>query len=209
MFRPLDIPIYDTNWPIENGQVKGLSDIRVIIHTRSNSSAFPIPCEVVVTNVTSTSIRLALANRTNLSVYNGTAMIINGFTAENTGLLVRRTNDIMTVDVTLNATPLSYVGTLPLRIAPCCVMWLPPFVDSFDMSKLPTPGTGWSRTINTNSHVITYTADAHIDNGTPTDGRLRMINGVSQPNITIQADGEGTVVSNPSDASITITAGER
>jgi hypothetical protein len=136
-------------------------------------------------------------------------MTISGLGGAATGKIVRATGSIMTVDVIRNSETMVSQGFVPFKIVPACVIWLPPYMDSFSLSKLPTPGVGWSRTIDTGSRRITYTADEHIDNGSLQDGRLRMINGLSSPNINITADGEGTVVTDLATGSITITAGER
>lgn len=209
MFRPLDIPIFKTNWPIENGHVWGLHDIRVIVHTRPSNAAWPVPCEVVITGTTDSTLTVALASREDYTVYNNTSMTINNLGGVSTGKIVRKTGDIMTVDVVRNSEPMILLSNLPYKVIPACVIWLPPYINSFSLSKLPTPRTGWSRVIDKDAKKIVYTADEHQDNGTLTDGRLRMINGISSSNISITADGEGTVVSDPTTSSITITAGER
>ena len=209
MFRPLDIPLFKTNWPIENGHLLGLHDIRVIVHTRPANATWPVPCEVIITGGTSDSITVALASRDDYSVYANTSMTIDGLSGVATGKLVRKTGDIMTVDVIRNTEAMVYHGFLPYKIVPACVIWLPPYVSSFNLGKLPTPGDGWNRTLDKEGRKVIYTADEHIDNGTLTDGRLRMINGISSTDITISADGEGTVVTDPLTNSITITAGER
>lgn len=209
MFRPLDIPIFDTDWPVEGGRITGLHDIRVIVHTRPSNASWPVPCEVVITAVTSSSITVGLASRATLSTYSGTTLQITGLGSTATGKVVRQSSSIMTVDVVRNTYNLEYTGTLPLRVVPCCVMWLPPYIDKFSLSQLPDPGTGWIRVIDNDSKTITYTADDHIDNGHPSDSRLRLVNGISRPEISLSADGSGTVITDTTTNTITITAGER
>lgn len=201
MFRPIDTLAFDTDWPVEGGRIIGLRDMRVVVTKRPEGE---YPCEVVVTYVASGEITLAMRSRSTHSIYNATTLNITGLTG--TGYTKRAVGTYMTVDVAVDDRPLSVDGSLPLRVLPCCVIWIPPVHDPFDGSVLPEPGTGWSKEVDQASHVVTYRGDPPTV--PPADAvHLRLVNGISPVDLTISADGEGAV--SVSGQVITVAPAER
>ena len=204
MFRPLDTAVFDTDWPLVDGRVHNLRDIGVTVHNRPSGAAWPVPSEIVVTGSTASSITVAIASREDLTPYSGTAITLTGI--GDTGGIYRASNSVMTVTVTTAEALTPYVGS-PIQVMPSCVMWLVTEDADFNMSVIPTPRYGWSRVIDYGSRRIVYTANEPRNTGTPTDGRLRLVNGLSSPVLPFVADGQGQIeITNDS---ITIKPAER
>lgn len=201
MWRPLDISMYDTDWPVMNGRVTGLHDARVIVN--DVPAGFGIPGEVVITSVSSGSITFALADRENLSPVASTEVEV--VTSGDTGGVTRVSGDYMTVDVVSDGREFLCLDTLPVILMPCCVIWTKPAVDVFDGSILPYPRYGWKRTFDFGRRRLVYTANEPVGGGSPTPNRLRLVNGVSPVSLVIDADGGGVVATDSSTSTITIT----
>jgi hypothetical protein len=206
MFRPIDTLAYDIDWPIEGGRIIGLRDARVIVTKRPTGMAFP--CDIVITRVRSSNLIFALRARGG-SVYDSSKLTIY---KGNTATTTRASNDYLTVDIVNDNRSFSTSNSTPLRVVPCCVIWLAPTEDVFDGSVLPEPNNGWSKEVDTGANTITYRAD-EVDPGSPTEDRFKMVNGLARPNLVITADGDGSinnVIGQPGGTStITINPGLR
>ena len=209
MFKPLDILAFDTDWPIDNGRVENLKDIRVIV--KNVPTGMTVPCAVVVTAASGSSVTLALASRGTHVVNASTALTITKSSSGSLGKVYRGSNSYMTVDITAGASSFSYTGSLPLLVVPCCVMWLLPSYTPFSDQTLPNPGAGWTREIDDRTHRVIYRGNppsAPSRSRTDDDSaRLRSINGQSPEGISIVADGEGQI--ELEDQTITIKPGLR
>lgn len=182
MFRPLDIPVFDIDWPMMDGRVYGLHDIRIVV--KSGPAGFSIPSDIVITNAGPGTLTLAMADRATGTVVQSTYLTLTGL--EGRGVSYDIGNDIMTVSVVTDGRPLSKTDGV-LRVMPTCVMWVGPSKTPFN-PVLPIPNEGWSREIDETGRVITYRADP-IKPGVPTANKLMMINGLSTPDILITSDG--------------------
>lgn len=213
MFRPLDTLSFDTDWPIDNGRIAGLRDIRVIV--TGSPDGWSLPCGMAVTAVTTTSITVAMCTRGTHEVNASTALTLQKDASGSLGKVYRGSNRHMTVDMTTGADGFSVVsGTLPLLVVPSCVLWLAPSYDPFDGSALPDPagGSGWSRDIDPLTRRITY--KGAVPGSTPGVGtseylsnRLKCLNGQSSVDLSIVADGDGRI--DTEEGTITIVPGLR
>jgi len=188
-FQPMDVPVYDIDWPMLEGKVVGLHDIKVVVYRRPSGAQ--VPCDVIVTSASAGSLTIALAARGTGTPYQGTYMTMTGLTG--TGISSGFDNGFMRVDVTTDGRTLSKESG-NLRIMPTCVFWLCPAREVFDPSKLPVPHEGWTREDDYVNRKITYRAD-ETTTTPPTPNKLMMINGLSPTNLTIMSNGVADIVS--------------
>lgn len=199
MFRPLDTLSFDTDWPVDNGRIAGLRDIRIIVTGKPDG--WTLPCGMAVTAVTATSLTVAMCTRGTHEVNASTTLTIQKDASGSLGKVYRGSNQYMTIDMTAGDGDFSVsAGTLPLLVVPCCVMWLPPSYDPFDGSALPNPadGSGWSRTVDPLTRRIIYKGAAPSSTGgtrssTYLSNRLKCLNGQSPVDLSIVADGDGRI----------------
>lgn len=197
MFRPLDTLAFDTDWPVMQGRIKGLRDARVIVR-RHPGEGLDYPCNVVVTAVTGNSLTFALAARASSTVYTGTSVTVMAI-GMSIGKSYRSSNDYMIIDMAVDGSSFSTVGTAPFQIVPCCVMWIPPVETAFNSTTLPETGSGWSREIDFGSKRVVYSgwAPGSVSTDRPPDDetvvRLRSFNGLSASDVRIIPDGDNQV----------------
>lgn len=190
MFRPLDVPYYDIDWPMLDGRVRGLHDIRVIVHNTLEGATYP--CDVVVVSTTNTSITFALADRFSGSVINNSYLTVSGLSG--TGISSDNDNGIMSITVVTDGTVISKTEGV-LRVMPTCIMWTAPTGNVLSIDALPVPRNGWSRDDNNTAHTITYVADP-VASDEPSKNKLILVNGVSNPDLTIISDGAADITVN-------------
>lgn len=187
MFRPLDVPYYDIDWPMLDGRVRGLHDIRVIVHHKLEGATYP--CDVVVVSTTNTSITFALADRFSGSVINNSYLTVSGLSG--TGISADNDNGIMSITVVTDGMVISKTDGV-LRVMPTCVMWTAPTGVVVNIDDLPVPRNGWSRDDNYAGRTITYAADP-VGADEPSKNKLVLVNGISNPDLTIISDGAATI----------------
>ena len=196
MFRPLDIPAFDIDWPMMDGRVHGLHDIRVTI--KGVPAGTNVPGDIVVTAASTGSLTIAVADRRTGVVDNSTALTMTGLTGR--GVSYGFSNAYMEAIVITDGTPLSKT-TGALRVMPTCVLWLCPSAAVFRVEDMPIPREGWSRTIDEANKVVTYEA-GEVGTTPPTPNKLAMINGLSTPDLILTSDGAAIVTGNGGTVSI-------
>lgn len=187
MFRPLDVHFYDIDWPMLDGRVRGLHDVRVVVYR--NVDGIQYPCDVVVVSTTNTSITFALANRFTGSVYNSTYLTVSNLSG--TGISEDNDNGIMKVTAVTDGMVISKPDGV-LRVMPTCVMWIAPTDTPMNVDAIPVPREGWSRVDDYVKRTITYAADP-VYPSEPSKDKLVLVNGASTPDLTITSDGAATI----------------
>lgn len=206
MFRPIDTLAFDTDWPVMNGKVSGLRDARIIVLAPpTNGESL---CNVVLTSVSANSLTFALqARRSSSTVYQATAVTVSKDSSNSTGKSYRATGTNLLVDITTDGKDFSIVsGSIPLQIVPCCVIHAFALGTAFSDSTLPVPGSGWGRNIDYLSRRVTYYSwvDTQSASQRPDVVRLRLMNGLSSPDLVIRADGEGVAETDKDNGVITL-----
>ena len=210
MFKPLDLLAFDTDWPIANGKIENLKDIRVVV--KNVPSQLGNPCAIGVTQVSNYSLTFCLCTRSTHLPDLSTALSLTKETSGSLGKVYHGSNNYMDIDITTGEGSFNLsAGATPLLIVPCCVLWLKPCREVFDLSVLPDPESGWTRDIDYRTRRITYKGNppgvATTASSTANAIRLRNINGQSLPDISIVADGEGSI--DVDEQTITIKPGLR